>query len=280
MLGPTYFTIEQIKPYLQGKVMFGTDPETQMSDDFMSFICYQSESEVLIDINQLYEIPLRSVTYGIDNSLLLVPPDVITYTPDGVMSLIWNTEPVGWSALINSSIIQVQQDSTTGTSASMGLSGYTLTITTTIGFGWNTIDPITVAYFNPNYEFLPQHTKGYLLNLFVTKSVFDILNEDFGQKSNVDGNDMLAQYEKKYHKLLSRLTAKDPKTNQFKYGLLPDLAVNKGNWTGRKVVPRPTVSRSGYGPDNMKYAIRQSPTPAVGWLGEGWYGYGRNGQGR
>lgn len=264
---------------MQGKVFFGPDAEREVDDEFLSFICYQSEAEVLSDLLELYEVPLRSVTYGINQDTIVVAPDVLDYNPDGSITLTWLTQPVNWNVLINSYLIQIKQGLTTSNLATVGVTGFTITVLNTVGGAWNTVDPVSIVYYNNNYEMLPRMTKGYLLNMFITKSVFDILNEDFGQKSNVDGNNMLSQYEKKYYRLLSRLIAKDPKTRQFKHALLPDLAVNKGNWTGRQVVPKPGVSRNGCGPDNMKYAIRQNQTPAVGWMGAGFYGYGRNGQG-
>ena len=59
---PTYFTIEDVKPWLYGKVTFGTDVSNSMTDDLLNTICAFAESEVLNDLNPFYDVPLESKT--------------------------------------------------------------------------------------------------------------------------------------------------------------------------------------------------------------------------
>lgn len=270
MLGPTYFTIDQVKDYLIGKVDFGTDPERQMTDKFLSFICYQSQGKVLMDLNPFYEVPLRSITYGLNLDLQLPAPDYIIQNGIGSVILDWTNKPFNWDYLLGSTILTVKQENASSAFAIVGQSGYQIIINNFTGTGFDIINPVIINYFNAREDLLPSYTKSVLTNLFITKAIFDVLNEDFGQKSAVVNSDMLNQYRDEYRSVLSRLTSKDQKTGQFRYGLLPDLAVNKGNWTGRKVVPRPGVARNGLCvPDNLKYAIRQNTSPSRSWVGGG-----------
>jgi hypothetical protein len=63
-LTPTYITIDDVKPWLYGKVAFGTDPVTTITDTFLGTLCAYAESEVLADLRYFYTTPLQDKDTG------------------------------------------------------------------------------------------------------------------------------------------------------------------------------------------------------------------------
>ena len=187
---PTYITIDDVKPWLYGKVRFGPDPDTEMTDEFLATLCAYGETEVLNDLNWFYVVPLVSIRTN-------------------------------------------------------------------------------------DYVGLPEYTRTFLTQLFVFKSLQRVLAEEFAQKSAVIAKDYVERVKQDYSTILSRVTSKDPKTQQFRYAPLPDLKINLKNWTGRKVVPLPRRTGGACGPrNNMRYAIGQVTTPAVSWWNFNGFGEG------
>ncbi len=177
---PVNFTINDVKTRLYGKVTFGTNPTTSMTDSYLSTLCGQAEGIVEFDLNQFYRVPFISKT---------------------------------------------------------------------------TLD----------YAGLPNMTKVFLNNLFVTRSVILVLEVEFGRQSSVVSENYSAQMMREYNTILKRISYKDPKTGQYSMAPLPDLMINTQNWTGLKVVPSPAVAglRSCGSKDNMRYALQQITNPAT-----------------
>lgn len=57
---PSYLTLNAVKIWLYGKVKFGTDPYTSITDDFLGTLISFAESEVEHRFNKLYKIPFVS----------------------------------------------------------------------------------------------------------------------------------------------------------------------------------------------------------------------------
>ncbi len=179
---PVYFTIADVKNRLYGKVTFGTNPTTSITDSYLNTLCAQAEGIVEYDLNQFYQVPLISKT----------------------------TE---------------------------------------------------------DYAGLPNMTKVFLNNLFITRSIILVLEVEFGQQSAVISKNYAGQMMREYNTVLKRMSYKDPKTGQYSMAPLPDLMINTQNWTGLKVVPSPAVGglRPCGNKDNMRYALGQITNPAMSW---------------